>query len=480
MEPSDHVDHDGWYAKFSATGAYQHNWQQGGKANALGSFPFWSQTNIMSVGVNSVATNLDAYQFGLGNVTTTGSINIDPNIYQSGADFMLIFGSSANESGFFAKIKAPVSVYNIDLQFEETTKATAAVYPAGALELTATTTADPATSMAQAFAGKQTQQGNYSPMTFGLIDGDQSTGAKFGDIEITIGYNYMSDDDNSCSIALRASGPAGNKATGVYMLEPIVGRGGNWGVGGYLATHVNLWHGNKDNRIVCKFMGNVLHLLKTTTVRSYDLSENGIGSKYLLVANYDNGIYQNEIRNLINHTTLESKSSFVAEGDAAISFAYVIRNWSIDAGYELFGRSQEQLEINDGFEDQKYAILGRQGVGTGVDGVNVNAAQPLARINLSNSTVATTAPALGTFATNQTIVTNATDATSRILTTDLNVLGASQSSYITNKIFSKATYEWIESDFCPHLGFMGEFEFSMSENSAMPQWSIALIGGIGF
>lgn len=484
MEGSKHRDSNGWYGEFSATAAYQRSWGQNVETsagadladavNGLGVYPFWSGTNSMTVGTNTSSSNLDAYQFGLGSVTTNGSIALNPIVYQAGADFMFIVGSSANEPCFFAKIKAPVGVYNINTQLTEV-DATPAAYGQGSLAVSAVTTYEPAATMTQAFAGNlpggQDAQGDFIPMQYGLINGAQSTGAKFGDIEMTAGYRFISNDDNSFSVAVRASAPTGGQATGVYMMEPIFGRGGNWGLGGFADGHVKLWEGNNENSFVFKMMANAMHLFNADTVRSYDLTDNGVGSKYLLVANYANNAYQSQIANLINYTTLASTSSFGVEGDVVVSFAYCARGWSVDLGYEFWGRSAETLTITGDFNTETYAVLGRQGVGNSTAGATpTTLCEPTATIAASSARVNT---AGGT-------VVAATTAANRIALADLNVAAAQQDTALTSKVFSKVTYEWVDSNYRPHLGVMGEFEISNSNNNALPQWGVSLIGGVSF
>lgn len=497
MEGSKHRDSNGWFGSFSATAAYQRSWSQSVQTsndmelaesvNGLGVYPFWSGTNTMTVGssASGSAFNLDAYQFGLGNITTTGSINLNPIVYQAGADFMFIVASSANEPCFFAKIKAPVGVYNINPQLTEV-EAAAVAYPAGALSATTgLATTNPATTITQAFngilAGGQTAQGDFTPMEYGLIAGQVSTGAKFGDIEMTAGYRFISNDDNSFSVAVRAAAPTGGQANGIYMLEPIFGRGGCWALGGYLDGHIKLWEGNNENSFVMKVMANAQHLFNADTVRSFDLTANGAGSKYMLVANYANDQYQGQIQNLINYSTLAVNSSFGVEADVVVDFAYVARGWSWDLGYEFWGRSAETLEITGAFANQTYAVLGNQGAGISVSPyTNSDACQPLAAMNIASAAPATTQQTGTTTATAQDSVVAATYAANRVALTDLNVEAAQQATSMTSKVFTKVTYEWVDSDYRPHLGVMGEFEISNSNNNALPQWGVSLVGGVSF
>ena len=487
LEGSKHRDSEGWYGEFSADAAYQRSWNQGNEngstagsaaVNGLGIFPFWSQSNVMTLGTNSSSsTNVDVYQFGLGPVSAAAgsTITLNPLVYQAGADFMFVVGSSANEPCFFAKIKAPVGVYNINPNLTEVSTITATPYLAGQIS-SAAQTSDVASTMTQAFAGSlsggQNALGDFQQMKFGLINNDQSTGAKFGDIEMTAGYRFISNEDNSFSVAVRAAAPTGGQATGQYMLEPIFGRGGNWALGGYLDGHVRLWEGNNENSIMLKFMANAQHLFSTDTVRSYDLTANGGGSKYLLIGSYNtSAVYQGTVQNLINVSTLDSTSSFGVEGDAVISFTYMGRGWSLDLGYEFWGRSAETLEIKGAFAADSYAVLGRQYVVTQSGLGTAGYCQPNATIAASLAPYVSGTPAAGI---------EAVSSSTLIAQSQFNVETAQQDTALTSKIFSKVTYEWVESNYRPHLGVMGEFEISTSNNNALPQWSIALMGGVSF
>lgn len=481
-----HKQTDNWYGQFSGTAFYERVWNQNSEFNALGAFPFWSGTNQMSVGNNTQSSttlplslaNVDAYQFGLGPVdpgTTAAGITLDPMVYQAGLDLMFIIGSSSLRSGFYAKAKVPLAIYNINYNLTEQNPATAVAYSPGALSQSGFAVNDPAISMTQAFTGFKNEQqfasGDYTPMNFGLINNISTTLIKFGDVELTVGYNYISRNDNSFTIGARASAPTGNKATGVYMLEPIVGRGGNYGMGGYTAGHVHLWEGQDNNMLTFKIMADVMHLFETKTMRSYDLISAGQGSRYLLVANYAGGQYQFEIQNLINYTTLTSNSSFGIEGDVAAGLSYASHGWSFDAGYEFYGRSAEILEITGNFNNQTYAILGRQGVALSTDGSTPSTlCQPTATIG---SSVPREDSAIG-------VVVNAVNPNNRIAISDLNIPAAQQAAYKTSKVFTKVAFEWEDTDYLPFIGVIGEFEWSQSSNNALPQWSLALVGGTSF
>lgn len=478
--PTNHQSDGDLNGFIAADVAYQRAWNQS-DTQGIGAYPFWSTINSMTVGDNSGTYNVDAYQFGLGPVTTTGSITLDPIIYQTGSDFMFYIRSQQYGHSIFAKIKSALTAMVVNPGLTED-PVTPVVYPAGSIFLltspSTTPITDPSSSMLQAFAGVTDGQQaipNFKPMTNGLINGTQSTGAHLSDTEMTIGYNYQcSQTDNMAAIGLRVTAPTGNKPEGVYVLEPINGRGGYWGVGFYLAGTYRVWHDASENdTLKLNFMSSGIHLCKANVIRSYDLTANGHGSKYLLVADYNNNTFQNSIQNLVNLSTLESQSSFAFEGDAALALTYNCGGFSADLGYNVWGRTAENLTITEPFSTQRFAVLGRQVVST-TAGVASTLCQPSATIGSSLDALG------GSGSTNANgVAVDATIAANRIGgAEDFNTTITAQYAAVTSKLFAKIGYNWKNSNCCPYLNLMAECEWSNISNNALPQWSLALIGGI--
>ncbi len=480
------TDFDGFFSFFSFTGAYNRSWEQN-ETYGLGAFPLWSGTNSMTIGTNDGTSNLDAYQFGLGTVATPGSLTLNPVVYQGGSDFLLYFGSSINDPGMFIKLKAPLAVIGINPNLTEVPAQLGAFpnlqYPAGSIQPSSTNYADFATTMTQAFQGYlpggQTGNGlagDFIPMQFGLIDGTQKSGVQFGDIEMTLGYNFICDEDHTFGIGLRASAPSAHKSDGTYMLEAVLGRDGSWGIGGYLVGKMKLWENHTNQSLQFNIMSTILHLVTTNkAVRSYDLTANGAGSKYLLVADYNNNIYQGTIQNLINLSTLPTSSSFSAEGDVTIDLAYVSNGWQVAFGYNFWGRTSETLQINSMFPENRYAILGRQTVSQPGTTLNQNqVCQPSATMKESLGAYSGSGPMP------EGIVSALTPANRISGNAAFDLVGAAQASAMTSKLFAKSSYSWLDSHLSPHIGLAGEFEISNAANNALPQWSVMLIGGLYF
>ena len=480
-----------WNGFFSATAAYQRSWNQS-ETHGIGAYPFWSGTNSMLAGNNdSVDTNFDVYQFGLGPVATipTGSsISLNPVIWNPGADLLLYIGARKNETGAFFKIKSAINDMTVDPQLTEVNSVVATSYLPGELSLPtalpANIVTNPSSTMTQAIAGG-TDEGDYRAMKFGLINGKQQSGAHFSDTEITLGYNFVCQKTfNSVSLGARVAAPTGTKPTAEYILEPLTGRGGYWGVGGYLAGHFTLWQcADERHKLFLNFMSNGMHLCTANVMRSYDLTANGHGSKYLLVADYNQGVYQSSIQNLINISTVESQSSFGFEGDAAVALSFMSGGFTLDLGYNVWGRTKEQLTINSNEVDlSRYAILGRQGIGLATPGLSTtasNACQPGATISASTAATTTVIPSGQLPTSGNNFIGDALTAANRISGADaFNTTITAQYSAVTSKIFSKIGYNWKDSECCPHIGFIGEAEFSNISNNALPQWAIALEGGI--
>ena len=117
------------------------------------------------------------------------------------------------------------------------------------------------------------------------------------------------------------------------------------------------------------WQGEVEHLThgRTPNMRSFDLKQNGPGSKYLLAENYrasyanlspDPAISSTANPNsevfipsfaltpVINFTTLPVFSNFSAEGAFAMMLDFAFDNWNIAVGGEFWGRSREKLCID--------------------------------------------------------------------------------------------------------------------------------------
>ncbi|MBI2352972.1 hypothetical protein HYV11_01865 [Candidatus Dependentiae bacterium] len=479
------TDVEGWNGTFGVGFEFMKNWGENCKCEpkhcctSLGSMPFWAsnKTNQMTVGDNSGDYDLDAYQMGMGPVTTNGTVRLDPSVYQTGGAFLLYIGSHRTERGFFVKFHAPVGLTGVNPRISDAGDLISTTYAAN--EISSEQAAPLYENIKKAFAGG-VAAGDLRAMQFGRIDCQRTSSVKFGDLEFSIGYNLYADEVKHLGLAVRFSAPTGNKANGIYVLEPIFGRNGHWAAGGELMSHWRIWEADRDDCYIDLWFDGVLeHLFNSNHIRSFDLKKNGFGSKYLLAAKYTGtpGVYQNEISNVINLTTLPVESTFAVEGNFALMFDTHIRNWSVGFGYEGWGRSCESLKMDcscpGNINLSDWAILGRQQIAHTVSSTTVALCEPTAMIGKSQD---------ATDVATATIVT-ATDIKNRIpqdLSQAIDIDAQRAHAAYTSKAFAQIAYTFKDSDYCPYLSLSGSGEFNHFYNNAVNFWSVGLQGGLSF
>ena len=483
---------DSWHGTVQISLSYNQMFSPfGNPEEGLGARPFWSGTNTMTVGNNANLADpnfnggpydVDAWQFGLGPVTNQGTITLNPTLHQQGAFIIIYIGSRQEETGAFFKFLGPISSTVINPVLTEQTP-TAQPYPAGFMNYPGTnansTTGPFDLTMTQAFSGLFNTNDNisFNGLLFGRILGKQSSGAQFGNIHATYGYNFVANPHHHIGIGIRISAPTGNTPQAIYVLEPISGTGGSWRAGVEFIAHGTLYENNTTS-LKLWFDAYAMHVFKGRQIRSFDTIANGVGSKYLLVGDFgSNGnIFQGITQQLINVSTLVMDSQTALTIDSALLFDIQHRNWNISLGYNFWGKSHEQVNIEQPFATQRYGIMGHQpaiALNNLTLGTSANLVDPSAKINqlMPLTSGSGTTPGNGLPANPGNMIPGSQA---------LNIAGAASQSAWTSKLFSRVAYQFNETNLIPTLGFYSSVEFSQSGNSAISQWSVSLEGGISF
>jgi hypothetical protein len=510
-----------------------------GSCKNLGSMPFWSGTNQMTIGNNDGKADVDAYQLGMGNVVANadgiaGVIQLNPKIQHAGTDMSLYYVHSKQERSFYFKVHAPLGAMIITPQLKELlvaesndhlsfTQMTAAPSPS---EITYQFTEYPTPSrrpdtVSDYFFGGKTGnalEGNQEKpihLRRARIAACKQTIVRLGDITTAIGYNAYMSEKGFFGLGAKVSMPTGNVPTAAYMLEPIFGRAGAWGVGGEVLGSFRVWENCDATRnVTVAFQGEVLHLFqgRTPNFRTFDLKQNGPGSKYLLVQHYASQysnlnpntdvIEPQRIHPVANLTTLPVISKIAVEGSFAVALDYHFDNWNASLGGEFWGRSREKLQIDIASAiDQRlpnlnnYAVLGRQVSAYRIDEQPASPAtavpvrtfycEPLARINKSQDAVqlvgsvpTVTAPTVLPDG-----IKDARLSENRIpadLCEALDIGAAQASRAFTGKVFGQAGYTWTEHYHMPSLAVIGSVELTGKTNNAVQLWSVGLQGSLNF
>lgn len=184
------------------------------------------------------------------------------------------------------------------------------------------------------------------------------------DVQGALGWNFAQCDDYHFGLNLRGAAPTGNRPTGEYLFEPIVGNGHHWELGFGFTSHYTFWR-SKNNQQSCGFYldFNLTHLFSARQRRSFDLvdrpnSRYALASMlgvpvYNLFANADPGDasgsvapsaqFQNVFTSVANLTTFDVESRIAAQFDLVALFNYTNCGWGWDMGYNFWTRSCEKI-----------------------------------------------------------------------------------------------------------------------------------------
>lgn len=195
--------------------------------------------------------------------------------------------------------------------------------------------------------------------------------SRFGvaDIDVILGYNFLSDDCYHLGFYLQAVMPTGNKRNDLFVFDPIVGNGGHFELGLGISAHQVLWTGECSN-LAFFFEGNVTHMFRSRQCRLFDFC-NGFLTRYLLLKEFDvNGTTATYNGNLISATCFNNRRVDVRldiKGDASIKLAYRWCEWGIDLGYNVYGQTHEVItrhcqERECKLNNRSFGIKGTEGV----------------------------------------------------------------------------------------------------------------------
>lgn len=510
-----------WLHRFGFATEYMQNFSNNA-CNGLGAMPFWSGTNTMTIGNNDGKADLDAYQFGMGNVVVNengvgGTITLSPNVQHVGTEFLL-FGMQEKKEcglGIYYKIKAPLGAMMIT---SNTCHSALDVCPGG---FTAGTyDCDPNSKQINGYflppmfyyptLTAALQGGTYlnAPLyNYGQLACQKETVIRFGDLTLALGATFVAKENSLLAVGAKVSCPTGNVPTAAYILEPIFGKAGHWGVGAETFGHYS-WDMDRRcgaDKVNVWFQGEVMHLFNGRTgFRSFDLKANGKGSKYLLLQHFRYYFGQGEdpdfwspdvVQPAINVTTLPVVSSFGVEGNFAVMVDYIRDNWNLSLGGEFWGRSAESLSVlccapktfggflNDSidFNLNNYAPIGRQVMNNAGTDVSTVYVEPLARINESLPQYSFVPR--GGAGEVPTGLVNGLLPENRIpsdYNSALDICGAAADSIFTGKVLAELGYTWKEHCYVPNLSLFGGVEFAKSGSNWPRLWSVGLQGSLQF
>jgi len=284
------------------------------------------------------------------------------------------------------------------------------------------------------------------PLAYGKVNGAQTT-TGVSDIQFTLGWNFILEERGHLGLSLRAAAATGTKPKSRFLFEPLVGNGHHWECGIGLSALSLLWEKDGEQELSFCVELNMMYSCASKQKRSFDLSPNGLCSRYMLVKEFDeNGNYTGHLSPLINHTTLDCKIHIDVQCDILFMFDYTYNGLVFDIVYNGWIRSREKIALDACFAKNRFALKGIQDVlfNTG----------ELSNITQSSATIH------GNNFSDQVIVADPIPPLF-ISGDDLNLLSATAWRMLTHKIFGYIGYSWFESTlrYKPFIGIGGEIEF---------------------
>jgi hypothetical protein len=471
---SDMMDEN--YSSFVTTGAYNHSLHGNRIAEALFGTDelFISGSTTTNRGVNDILADY----FGL-SPDFESTVSVEPTIQSAILAFSAFFGLNKWCRGLYLQIHAPIAWTKWNLGLEETIFEGASNIPFPANYMDVNATPPGAQSFVQALQGCTTFGQMQEPLQFGKVCGSQVK-KSVSDIQIALGWDFLLSEYGFAGFNIRCAAPAGNRSKSVFLLEPIVGNGHHWELGGGFAGRGLIWE--KDGEQELSFFGtiNMTHLFASKQRRSFDLGQDIcqvfpdpqecpcdekqichvmprhdlLGSRYMLVKEFDeNGNYTGNLAPLINKTTLDCNVRINLQVDLVLMFDYTYCGFVFDVGYNGWIRSREIISLGDKcFPECTFAVdtLGLKGIQnvTFDSGVLSNATQ-------SNATL------FGNYLSDRVVVADPNPPVF-IKPFDINIDSPASPLAITHKFFMY--FGWTDERDCwcvitPFFGFGGEVEF---------------------
>lgn len=420
------------------------------KNQDIGNYLFFNHLNSMLFASNEDAfTDVFTQNFLLNN-NFEGTLTITPRNTTTVIDNALFFGFDSFLPDWYLFIELPWCTTRWNLKKSTTTQSVGTTIPADSLGNSSAQPA-PTTSLFDAVNGQFTFFDVQEPLHFARMDESHSQSG-LADIRLSIGTSFVNREDRHFGLSARCIIPTGNRPNGEFLFEPVVGNGHHFQLGFGLSAHDQVWNFG-DLWLNGYLEGSLYHVFKAQQRRSFDLKANGIGSRYLLLKEFSNNVYTGRIVRGPNVLTLSCKVSNAIDAQATGMFELGYNDWIAQVGYNVWGRSQDQISDIELFAENTYGIAGLSGTGTDRDRT-----ASLTTIRGENAT-------------------NLDTTNVYLKNSDIDVQSAEHPIVFTNLVFAYLGYHPQCCAYDPFAGIALEVELSGHHNRAFNMWHIIVKAG---
>ena len=227
-------------------------------------------------------------------------------------------------------------------------------------------------SLRQALSGNFTFGDMKEPWKYGRFDFCPRDKTGLADIDAIMGINFLHNDYAHFGFFVMTVIPTGNRPKAKYIFEPLVGNGKHWQMGGGFTGHLSFTEFSEctDLNAAIYIEGNITHVFTTHQKRSFDFTNNGLLSRYMLLKEFDpvceNGVFTGQyqynfcesnpssntpprrnhgLMNAINFATRDCEVHVGLESDVSAKLCVAKAGWTLDVGYNFFYRTEEKVCI---------------------------------------------------------------------------------------------------------------------------------------
>ena len=306
----------------------------------------------------------------------SGSFSVKPRIQNVVVDLDLFVGLDEWVNGMYFRVYGPINWTKWQVNFCEASDATAPTASCATGYFTPSGDEVYLTSIASYFQGDA--PASVDNVTFEglkrakIVCNCDDTKTGFADLRMELGWNFLQDEDYHLGVNIQAAAPTGNKRNGTFVMQPVVGNGNHWELGGGLGAHWVFWRSeDEEKHFGFYFSADLTHLFNATENRTFDLVGPGDNSRYMLATKFQTQItggllaassltaasadltpvatqapsaqFASIYAPVANISTLDVKVKIGVQADLVAMFNFSARGFSWDLGYNFWGRTCEDI-----------------------------------------------------------------------------------------------------------------------------------------
>lgn len=338
--------------------------------NVLAKWFLFNGSNRVTVGMpnNSTFFDVDGNQFGLLTANSQagriGTLSLNPTLKNiiSNINFWFDLNTFVHRMWARTYFTAVNTKTSLGLCSQTNNVQTSGDYPDGQFTTNCGGAPIAYTTVIQAFKGN-IAFGDVPALLYGKFYGDSKSTAGLASIRFDLGFDVIKKIDSFLNCAVCVLVPTANRPKGTYLFEPVVGANKSWQLGVEFTGAYNGLYASQKMDVDLYVDATFTHLFKTKQTRVFSLKNNGAGSQYLLVKQFDLSIGVVEagerVANIFAGQAHIGSNIMV---DASVMMHLTrCSGFFFDLGYNFWLRSKETLSKTvclRNFEKDKYGVKG--------------------------------------------------------------------------------------------------------------------------